>query len=96
MDLAHQLHQMETIGVSSLDILRRPTPKYQALSDCDNIKTYLMVVEETLGPRLFAANSGKTVTVAIPVIITNVSVEWVAPSKEILSFSFDALRFGGV
>lgn len=96
MDLAHQLHEMETIGLSKIDVIRRPTPKYQALQDCDNIKTYLMYQEEPLGPRLFAANAGNTSTLAVPVIITNVTTEWVAPSKEILTFSFDAHRFAGV
>jgi hypothetical protein len=96
MDLAHQLHMMETVGLAPLDPIRRPTPKYQALADCDNIKTYLMLVQETLGPRLFSQNSGKTVTSAIPGIVSNVSTEWVAPSKEIISFSFDFSRFAGV
>jgi len=96
VDLARQLHEMSTLDVESLTPVRRPTPKYQALHDCDNLKTYLLYQTETLGPRQLAANSGKTTTACVPVIITNVETEWTAPSKEIISFSFDALRFGGV
>ena len=79
-----------------VSIARRPTPKYQALKDCDNIKTYLMYQEETLGDRVFKASGAKTRTLAVPVIITNVSTEFVAPSKDRIKFSFDALRFSGV
>lgn len=96
VELARQLHEMETIGISELGVLRRPTPKYQALGDCDNIKTYLMYQTGTLGERLFSKNAAKTVTAAVPVIISNVTTEWVAPSKEAIKFSFDALRFAGV
>lgn len=96
VDMSRQLHEMETLGLEALQPVRRPSPKYQAMMDCGNIKTYLMYQEETLGPRLFAANSGKTVTAAVPIIITNVQTEFVAPSKEIISFSFDAHRFAGV
>ena len=96
LELAQQLHEMATLGISTLQPLRRPSPKFQALQDCDNIKTYLMYQEEPLGGRLLTKNAGNTVTSAVPVVITNVSTEWVAPSKEILSFSFDALRFSGV
>ena len=96
VDLARQLHQMSTLDLQILHPVRRPTPKYQALHDCDNIKVYLMYQEETLGHELFIANSGKTVTAAVPVIITNVRTEWTAPSKKIISFSFDAHRFAGV
>jgi len=96
IDIARQLHEMETIGLEALQPVRRPSPKYQALMDCGNIKTYLMYQEETLGPRLWAANAAKTITAAVPVIISNVVTEFVAPSKEIISFSFDAYRFAGV
>ena len=90
-DLERQLHSMQTIGLSQQHGIRSPTPKYQALQDCDNIKTYLMLEEENLGI------PGSTfVTSAVPVIITNVSTEWVAPSKNIVAFSFDAHRFAGV
>jgi len=50
-----------------------------------------MLQEETLGEA-----GGSYVTSAVPVIITNVSTEWVAPSKNLLAFSFDAHRFAGV
>lgn len=95
-DLARQLMEMETLGLRALQPWRRPTPKYQALPDCGNIKTYLMYEEESLGPRLFSSNSGKTTTAAVPVVITNVTIDWVAPSKEKIPFSFDAHRFAGV
>ena len=91
-DLERQLHEMATLGVAELQPLRRPSPKYQALSDCDNIKTYLMLQTETLG----SSDGWTVVTSAVPVIITNVSTEWVAPSKNLVSFSFDALRWAGV
>jgi len=90
-DLERQLHSMQTLGLSHLQPIRSPSPKYQALPDCDNIKTYLMLQEETLGEA-----GGSYVTSAVPVIITNVSTEWVAPSKNLLAFSFDAHRFAGV
>ena len=91
LDISRQLHEMETIGLEPMSMVRRPTPKYQALPDCGNIKVYLMHVEENLG-----VPGDSVVTCAVPVIISNVSVEWVAPSKKILSFSFDASRFAGV
>ena len=96
IDLARQLHEMSTLDLEPIPIVRRPTPKYQALKDCDNIKTYLLYQTETLGPRLQTANSGKTVTAAVPVVITNVRTEFVAPSSEQMKFSFDAYRFAGV
>ena len=96
LDLARQLHEMSTLDLQVLHPVRRVSPKYQSMHDCELLKVYLMYQEETLGHRLMIANSGKTVTAAVPVIISNVSTEWVAPSKEIISFSFDAYRFAGV
>ncbi len=90
-DLERQLHSMQTLGLSQLQPLRSPTPKYQALQSCDNILTYLMLEEENLGI------PGSTfVTSAVPGILTNVTTEWVAPSKNIVAFSFDFSRFSGV
>jgi hypothetical protein len=90
IDIARQLHEMETIGLAPLDIIRRPTPKYQALRECDNIKVYLMEVE---GPMGTGTNYTK---IATPVIISEVTTEYVAPSKKSIEFSFKALRFSGV
>lgn len=93
VDLARQLHEMETLGLSASRPVRWPTPKYQALQSCDNISVYLMYQEETLGS-LYSGT--KTVTAAVPVVITNVQTEWDSPSKRSKQFSFDALRFAGV
>jgi hypothetical protein len=90
-DLERQLHSMQTLGLSRLQGVRSPTPKYQALMDCDNIKTYLMLQTENLGVK-----GASYVTNAVPGIITNVTTEWVAPSKNLLAFSFDFSRFAGV
>lgn len=91
VEQARQLHEMETIGLSTINIVKRPTPKYQALKDCDNIKTYLMYLEGPLG-----AGTSNKISVATPVIITNVSTEIVAPPKKSMDFSFTAMRFSGV
>lgn len=93
VDLARQLSEMETLGLTALRPPRWPTPKYQALQDCDNIKVYLMYQDETLGPRLYSGT--KAVTAAVPVVISNVRTEWDSPSKESKNFSFDAHRFAG-
>ena len=90
LEQARQLHEMQTVGCTALSIIRRPTPKYQAMKDCDNIKVYLMEVQGTMGDGTLY---NKIVT---PVIITNVQTDYVAPSKKSVEFTFDALRFAGV
>lgn len=90
LDQARQLHEMQTIGCAPMSIIRRPTPKYQALKDCDNIKVYLMEVQGTMG------TGGLYNKIVTPVIITNVQTDYVAPSKKSIEFTFDALRFAGV
>ncbi len=89
-DLERQLHSMQTLGLAQLQPLRRPTPKYQALQSCDNVQVYLMLQTENLG-----VGGAEFVTSAVPGIITGVTTEWVAPSKNLVSFSFDFHRFAG-
>jgi hypothetical protein len=90
VDQVQQLQQMETIGLAALNPIRRPSPKYQALMDCGNIKTYLMEVEGTMG------QSTLTRKICIPIIITGLSIDWIAPSQRSAKFRFTALRFAGV
>ena len=90
----YQLKQMLTAGASQHQVIRNPRLFTQSLRDCGVIKPYLLYVDLA---KFRAPNTyGTRKSIRVPIIITDVTVEWAAPSKLMLPITISGVIYPGV